>query len=91
MSGVIFDSGGQRVAAATVTISGDRMLAARTAQTQADGTYNLQLLLPGTYKSSVSISLVQNSTQVQARYYPDQASLLSRSTTWGSSSSTTSR
>lgn len=30
-----------------------------------------------------SISLVQNNTQVQARYYPDQPAQLSKSVTWG--------
>jgi hypothetical protein len=53
VSGAVFDRGGQRVAAATVRISGDRMPAGRTVETQADGTYNFQLLLPGLYTVSV--------------------------------------
>ena len=53
VSGAVFDRDGQRVAAATVRITGEPMPAGRTVQTQPDGTYNFQLLLPGRYTVSV--------------------------------------
>jgi hypothetical protein len=53
VSGIVFDGGGQAVASATVRITGDRMPAGRSVETQADGSYNFQLLLPGRYTVTV--------------------------------------
>jgi hypothetical protein len=53
VSGIVFDQNGSPVAAATVRISGDRMPAGRSVQTDANGSYNFQLLLPGHYTIEV--------------------------------------
>ena len=49
VSGVVFDQTGAPVEAATVKISGDRLVAGRTAQTSANGVYKFEYLLPGDY------------------------------------------
>src|SRR5918992_5477429 len=53
VSGLVFDQGGQPLANATVKISGDRLPAGRTAQTDSNGAYNFQALLPGQYTVEV--------------------------------------
>lgn len=53
VSGVVSARGGELVADATVTISGDAVPAGRAAQTGANGSYRFEHLLPGTYTIEV--------------------------------------
>src|SRR3954471_8669006 len=48
-SGTVFDSTGQPVPDATVRISGDSLPAGRTVMTGANGNYEFEYLLPGSY------------------------------------------
>jgi hypothetical protein len=54
VSGLVFDQGGQPLAGATVKITGERLPAGRTAQTDSNGAYNFQALLPGQYTVEVA-------------------------------------
>jgi hypothetical protein len=49
VSGAVFDQNGEPVADATVKISGDRLPVGRTVQTDANGRYQFEYLLPGEY------------------------------------------
>jgi hypothetical protein len=49
LSGTVFDVGAEPVAAATVTVSGDRLPVGRSVQTGPSGTYRFEYLLPGRY------------------------------------------
>src|SRR4051812_714430 len=53
VSGAVFDQNGQPVASATVKISGDRLPVGRTLQTDANGMYQFDYLLPGDYAVEV--------------------------------------
>lgn len=63
VSGLVFDQGGQPLAGATVKIAGDRLPAGRTAQTDSNGAYNFQALLPGQY----TVEVTQTGGAVAAR------------------------
>src|SRR5262245_53587077 len=49
ISGAVFAPNGEPVAEATVRISGDRLPVPRTTETGANGTYQFDYLLPGSY------------------------------------------
>ena len=60
VSGAVFDQTGKPIESATVRISGDRLPNGRTAQTDANGMYKFEYLLPGTYTVEVDKTGVGN-------------------------------
>ena len=54
ISGAVFDAGGQPVTGATVRITGDRLPAGRTAQTDANGAYRFDLVPTGSYTVEIA-------------------------------------
>ncbi len=54
ISGAVFDNSGQPVADATVSLTSERLPVARTTQTDANGSYRFEFLLPGDYSIAVT-------------------------------------
>src|ERR1043166_3990961 len=54
ISGAVFDNSGQPVADAILSLAGEALPVARTTQTDANGSYRFEFLLPGDYGISVS-------------------------------------
>src|SRR5262245_6603283 len=63
VSGAVFDRSGKPVADAVVKISGDRLPVGRTVQTDANGLYRFEYLLPGDYTIAFSKDAVGNVTR----------------------------
>src|SRR5579884_2267653 len=66
VSGAVFDQNGKPLADVTVKISGDRLPAGRTTQTDANGTYTFQYVPPGTYAVAVEKSGLGTATRTIA-------------------------
>lgn len=66
VSGAVFDRDGKPLAGLTVKIAGDPLPAGRTAQTDANGSYTFQYLLPGTYTVTVEKSGLGTATRTIA-------------------------
>lgn len=54
VSGAVFDQNGKPLPGITVKIAGDRLPAGRTTQTDGNGAYKFQYLLPGSYTVEVT-------------------------------------
>jgi len=61
VSGSVFDVNGKPVADATVKISGDRLPVGRSVQTDSNGSYKFEYLLPGNYTVEIDKAGIGNS------------------------------
>jgi hypothetical protein len=64
VSGIVLDAMGQPIADATVTVSGDRLPVGRTATTGANGIYQFDYLLPGSYTLQIAKAGIGTSTRM---------------------------
>lgn len=60
VSGSVFDQGGKPVSDAVVKITGERLPSGRSVQTDANGAYRFQYLLPGSYTVEIEKAGVGN-------------------------------
>src|SRR5687768_8766264 len=63
VSGIVLDAMGQPIADVTVTLSGDRLPVGRSALTGANGIYQFEYLLPGSYTLQIAKDGIGTSTR----------------------------